>query len=362
MELLQASEEWAKRPDDERYLSLEDLLHAVQKRQQESWTVPTPIRDIRVKVEDGSIELDIYDPVRGGQRQLAKPTNWGFGNLASYAGVPAAYLRKLPAELAAINLQYGLENLAPRPDALVLGQSNGANSIRALTSQSYGRIWDREVVELIRGVAEKGDWKVPSASYSVSNPKRATTLYASDRDVFVFLVDDQHPIEVAGETLFRGFFCWNSEVGSAVFGLTTFLYRTVCDNRIVWGASEVQELKIRHTAGAPERFRYEGTGLLERYANESTFETCRMIQEAKRFEIPKAAEKGGVEEWLKARGFTSNVAKSAVESAQAEEGEARTLWDIINGVTAHARSIKHTNERVLLETKAGKMMELVSGK
>ena len=67
-----------------------------------------------------------------------------------------------------------------------------------------------------------------------------------------------------------------------------------------------------------------------------------------------------VQAWLQKRGFTKAQAKSSVDSAVAEEGSARTLWDIMNGVTAHARSVPHTNERVELETKAGKLMELVA--
>jgi len=62
-------------------------------------------------------------------------------------------------------------------------------------------------------------------------------------------------------------------------------------------------------------------------------------------------------DWLKARGFTSTLAKASVQAARAEEGEARTLWQIVQGVTAHARSIPHTDERVDLETKAGKLLE-----
>ena len=40
-------------------------------------------------------------------------------------------------------------------------------------------------VDAIRRANQDGYWKVPAASYSTSNPKRATTLYASDRDVFL---------------------------------------------------------------------------------------------------------------------------------------------------------------------------------
>lgn len=44
----------------------------------------------------------------------------------------------------------------------------------------------------------------------------------------------------------------------------------------------------------------------------------------------------------------------------AEEGEARSLWDIINGATAFARQIPHTDERVKIEAVAGKLMQVVA--
>ena len=235
-------------------------------------------------------------------------------------------------------------------------------SLRSLTSPNYGRIWDIQVVEAVERVNHDGMWKVPAASYSASNPKRATTLYASDRDVFIFLVDPDHPIEVGDDILFRGFYTWNSEVGSQVFGLSTFLYRYVCDNRMIWGASNVQEVRIRHSRGAPERFASEGATFLRRYAEESPKAIEAGITKAKEYEVKQAdQEGGGWEEWLKDRGFTGTMAKTAVTTAQAEQGEARSLWDIIQGITAHARSIPNTDDRVKLEAQAGQLMRYVDG-
>ena len=358
--LMEASREWATRKDDERFLSLEDLAASVKSRKEECWTANPLTKDLRIEVmENDDISVNVYDPAQGERRNVI-PTNWGFGQLCQYAKAPASYMRQLPATLAGINLQHGFENDSLRDDVLILGQTNGNNILRSMTSTSYGRIWDIEVVNAVQRANEDDRWKVPSASYSSSRPKRATTLYASDRDVFIFLVDPQNPIEVKGETLFRGFFAWNSEVGSATFGLTTFLYRFICDNRIVWGATEVKELKIRHTGGAPDRFRYEGMRYLQRYAEESTQKTVEQIKKADAFEIPNAAKKDGVEEWLKARGFTSATAKNATAAARAEEGEARSLWDIVNGITAHARTIPHTDTRIQLEKQAGNLLNLVA--
>lgn len=356
--LMEASQQWASRPDDQRYLSLEELGAAVKARRSESWTATTNTRSLRVLPADRGLTVSVFDPVHGENREIA-PTNWAFNQLAQYARAPAAYMRQLPPELAAINLQYGLENTPMRDDSLILAQSNGEHALRSMTSTSYGRIWDGQVVDAVNKVNVNGNWKVPAASYATSNPRRATTLYASDRDVFIFLVDPEHPIEIGGETLFRGFFAWNSEVGSAVFGLTTFLYRSICDNRIVWGSTDVKELRIRHTSGAPDRFAYEGAKYLERYANESTYQIETQIQAAKQKTIPLAKDQS-IAQWLESRGFTKAVANASVTTAVADEGQCRSVWDVINGITAYARSVPHTNDRIEIETRAGKLMELVS--
>jgi len=353
---MEASKQWSNRPPDQRYETLDALQVAVAERRGESWTIASDTRDLRIGSENDSLTVSAYDITQDYERTL-EPSNWAFGQLAMYAQAPANYLRKLPAELAAWNLNWGLYKDPIRSKTLVLGQTNGSDKLRAMTSTSYGRIWDSQVVEAVQRVNSDGRWVVPSSSYTAANPKRATTLYASDRDVFVFLVDPDNPIEVDGETLFRGFYTWNSEVGASVFGLTTFLYRYVCDNRIIWGATDVQELRIRHTGGAPERFAYEGARYLRRYADESTSGIADGIRKAKAYELPEADKPGkGWDAWLQARGFTAKQAKAGIDAAQAEEGEARSLWDIINGVTASARAITHTDERVKMETAAGKLM------
>lgn len=359
--LNQASREWATRPDDQRFLSLDELYASVSERKGESWTATPRLADLRALPTDGNgLELEVYDPTQGRRRTLT-PTNWSFNQLAQNAKAPASYLRTLPAELAAINLQWGFEHGSDRDDSLVLARSNGTNELRAMTSTSYGRIWDVDVVKGVQKANEGDRWHVPAASYSTTNPRRATTLYASDRDVFIFLVDEKNPIEHKGETLFRGFITWNSEVGAATFGLTTFLYRYVCDNRIIWGATDVSELKIRHTSGAPERFAYEGAKFLRRYAEESTAGVVAQIEAAQNAVIPLNKGKGDtVEGWLAARGFTRGQAKAAVESARAEEGQSESVWNIVNGITAYARSIPHTDERVRLETQAGKLLDAVT--
>ncbi|MDF2810042.1 MAG: hypothetical protein K0S56_1073 [Microvirga sp.] len=92
------------------------------------------------------------------------PTHWSFGQLASLVGAPAAYLRQLPAPLAAINLQYGLTS--NRAEQIkTLETDSGRVELRAVTGPDYGRIYDHELVEAVQRIAGNGTgdtrWKVP---------------------------------------------------------------------------------------------------------------------------------------------------------------------------------------------------------
>lgn len=357
--LSEATAQWKNRADDSRFTSLAELKKSVLKRKEESWTATPAVADLRIQPDGKNLAVEIYDPTAG-QRRLIHPSNWSFNQLAQYAKAPASYMRSLPSQLAAINLQWGLEHQPMREESLVLARSNGDNELRAMTSTSYGRIWDHQIIEAVERVNQDGRWTIPFDADTNVNVKRATTLFASDRDVTIFMVDKTRPIEIPGksEPLFRGFYASNSEVGAGVFGLVTFLYNRLCSNRCIYGLTEVKELRIRHTSGAPERFAYEGARYLRRYAEESPKQIVDAIVAASNTPVP-VKEDQTVEDWLQKRGFTKGEAKASVASAVAEEGSARTLYEIMQGVTAFARSIPHQDTRTDLERRGGSLLSLV---
>jgi hypothetical protein len=198
------SSEWFSRPDDERYLSLSELMASVKGRADRSRTRTVETAAIRVEANrDDPERLALVLP---GSDDLVAPTHWCFGQLAAIVAAPAAYLRQLPAPLAAINLQYGLTS--HRTEQIkTLETHDGRVELRAVTGPDYGRIYDHELMSAVQRIAGNGTgdtrWKVPGVldwSTGIYNPQvdishETTTLYASDRDVFLFLVDDMNPIE-----------------------------------------------------------------------------------------------------------------------------------------------------------------------
>ena len=105
--------------------------------------------------------------------------------------------------------------------------------------------------------------------------------------MFVFLVDEENRIELPGRragrsgSFARGFFVWNSEVGKTTLGAGFFLFDYVCCNRIVWGADQYTEIRIRHTKGAPDRWLDEVTPVLREYSQASAKPVVQAIEDAR---------------------------------------------------------------------------------
>ena len=342
--------QWKTRPPDERFETLPDLKAAVLGRRQRSSVTRIAARDLAIDADDG--RLSIATP-----SVTLTPTHWAFGQFASDLGAPASYLRTLPPSLAAACLNDGLGSLSPDLTWATLATSSADGlAVRAFCSPTYGRIWDAEIVAMVEALVDATDGRF-------FNPKdwsgRPSGLYASDRDIFCFLIDGGSVVDggTARDQLHRGFYVWNSEVGRTTFGLATFLFRKVCGNHLIHGVEDLAVLKIRHSSRAPQRFIAEAVPQLRRYATASPRALEGQLARARAYRLPPASERVA---WLQGRGFTIKEAQAGLNAAVAEEGHADTLWDVVNGLTAVARDLGFTDQRVALDRKAGSLLQLAA--
>ena len=365
------SSEWFSRPDDEKFLSLSDLYASVKGRAERSRTQTVESAAIRIEAHrDDPEKLSLVLP--GAEAPVA-PTHWSFGQLASLVSAPAAYLRQLPAPLAGINLQYGLTNHRAE-QVKTLETEDGRTELRAVTGPDYGRIYDHELVSAVQRIAGDGvgdtRWKVPGVldwSTGVYNPmvdvtKDTTTLYASDRDVFLFLVDDLNPIEAgtlpdgSPDLYFRGFYCWNSEVGAKTLGIASFYLRAVCQNRNLWGVEDFQEISIRHSKYAANRFAHEAAPALTRFAESSPAPFVQGIRTARERIVARTDEDRT--DFLRKRGFSKAETAKIVETVLVEEGRSpESVFDFVQGITAVARGKPQQDARLTMETRAKTLLE-----
>jgi hypothetical protein len=372
--LMAASNQWASRPADERFLSLTEMSDHFQSIRDRSRGHVLSNRRLRAVPVEGTnhkgLAIQAQLPGRpSADLEVALPTHWSFGQLAERASAPASYLRKLPAELSADCVNYGLRQRDIEDIGLLVRDepTGHAATLAAATGPTYGRIWNADVVDAlihhfgdgITGGGSTGAHFVVPGEFgkAVAVDRQNTTLYASDRDFFVFLADEQNRIDLPGRrpgltgSLARGFFVWNSEVGSATFGIATFLFDYVCCNRIVWGSTEYKEVRIRHTAGAPDRYLEEVKPALISMANSSTHSITAAIENARQ------ARLDDIDDFLGQRFSRGQVAGIKLAHEADESRPIETVWDAVTGITAYARGIPNQDRRVEVERVAGVLLQ-----
>jgi len=355
MIITRASNEWASRPADQRFASLPELHAAVSRYKAEAIEVVRPYKDLSVNV-DSSNRLALAT-----NKGSAGLSYWAFGQLSRAVGAPASYLRELPATLAAQNLNYGIQHVVraePDKTAQVLINRNGDLRVRALTLD-YTRIWNADITQRLMTLSDRGPWQPAPAAFDGSRG-----LYASDQDMFVFMVDSSRRIfekRVDGG-LSRGFFAWNSEVGAASFGIMTFLYEYVCGNHIVWGASGVKEVRIRHRGNdVGDRAFGELRATLIEYAESSEADDVARIERAMSYSLGRDKDEVldkvfGLRIPALTRGRIDEAYQIAEQAPEA--GNPSSAWGLAQGLTRLSQKLPYADERVAVDRGAGEVLEL----
>ncbi len=364
-----AKECW-NRPEDERFVSMEDLISHLKRRAETGAEWVDRLSNLTFL---GNPHEDFLG-VEGPNGPLAL-NHWSMGQMANQVGAPADYLRSLPANMAALNLQFSASKFGEQAK---LYHDTETGQIRAVTSPSYGRITDLDVVERLRTIAQDSDvtWKVPGCmdwstnEYDPHIPvtKQSTTLFAGDRDVAVFLCDDLDPIEVgtlddgSPDVMFRGIFCRNSEVGAAKLEIMTMYLRGVCANRCLWGVEGFKHFEIVHHQAAPEKFKDEVLPFLNDMHGGDKQRIVNGVRAAKE-PIPALRDATGDDrrvaqiDFLKSLNFSPRMAGEIIDHKAPGTATIETPWDVANQITSYAQTKPYHDQRLKLETIAGDIMD-----
>jgi hypothetical protein len=387
MELFKANSQWSTRPADERFESLETMFNATQKYAKESVESRVAFEDLRVEAVDKDIRLV------GRQNIPARFTNWAFGQLCSRIAAPASYLRDLPPTLAAQNLNHGLaqraKDKASNSIANLMFHRNGDMLLRSILTDDYSRIWNWEVIDRLRGLEADYGWKPAKPTshwgadtvgtcimcqgsgkdrdeaacmYCAGTGKELPALYASDHDMFAFLLNDQLTVDEKGSdgAIYKGVIVENSEVGASSLKLTRFLFREMCGNHIIWGASRVVDLKVRHVGNARSKWAAYYSAVRS-YAAESVNEIEAKIASSKLVKI--GTTKDEVLDTLFGKKAVHGLSRVTLEAGykavnEEQDGDANSAWGFVQGLTRHSQSLGFADKRTEVDRAAGKILDL----
>lgn len=392
--LMQAARQWMGRPGDVRFWDLAAMKAAAESDRQ---------LGLEKRVDPREVCKHVYGENDTGRLTLGTGaesydfTDWALGQLLSRlsAGASKAVMQRVtPTTVVAVlqDLAKSFERhnptamLVKRPEVSEDGVTGGL--VRAFLSDRYERLWDVELLEQL-GSAEQEGWRVPPARPSPGwkgETRFATAadvlqsrhkglgitegdtiapggLYRSDRNMFAFLVNDDRPMtDPLGEPMYRGFFLANSEVGAASASLSTFWYRAVCGNHIVWDATEVEVFSARHVGTGVHGVRGALEGLLANpHDSRQTLE--KRMKELVGYSLgdnKKAVIDNIVSMELATLGERKATAIYELgEQHMTTDGSPMSAWGFVQAITRHSQTLASADARVAMDADAGKLLQLV---
>jgi hypothetical protein len=383
-----AFKQWSTRPSEERYKDLESMRFALQQRSEESRSIG-PIDISQMVVESVKDQLFLgYESESWKNGNCVELNNWTFGQLAQSVGAPASYLRSLPGHLVADCINEGISEYPDRERAIYASVDGDSITARAINSPQYSRYHDFQVITDLTDTLALDGWKVPPCRPYPNCPESDTWLatrddvlpgdtfalsiregdkvgpgglYSSDRDSFIFMVNQNNTVNTPSGPMFRALIVSNSEVGAASFKIDCFLYSAVCGNHILWGAEEIASVRVVHR-GRENNARINSQAAIHASIRSAELSASTHTERA----IEKAADTLiSFDDIVKQTGLSKTLVKVGQhleqQNPQDHGNRAGTVWGAVQGLTRASQHNNYQSERTTIDQAASKLLKPFKG-
>lgn len=337
--LNKAHEELFRRSPDEVFANYDDLYaHCDQQRQQS--------RDVWKSPGEFSLSHDLTI-LNGEDGSESSMIDWSFSQLCRMANVSKDTINRLSRKTASRALAETLPRSGKPLQFLQTGET-----VRSIHGASYTRLWNAELLDVVNEF--KSDFSPPQTAMDGSG----SGLYCGEQDMFAFLIDPTGWAEIEGEAFAPGFFVWNSEVGKRSLGIQTFWFQRICQNHIVWDATEVVEFSRKHTANVRDGLN-EIRSILERLVarrDERRDSFATVMKKAMTERLGSDADE--VTKVLSAENIPRGLIKDAMEIAS-KQG-AFTIFAVVDALTKLSQKVNYVGDRTELDSKIGQLLALAA--
>ena len=334
--LTKAHQELFKRGPDECFESFDDLYdHCAEQRESSI--------DLWERPQDLSITDDLT--IDGTDAKGLRLTDWSFSQLCRMASVSKDTINRLSRRTAS----KALEETLPRSDKPLQMLTTGTQ-VRSVHGVAYTRLWNVELLDVVKEFAS--DFTPPQTAMD----DVSTGLYCGEQDLFAFMIDPTGWAEIDGQAFAPGFFVWNSEVGRRSVGIQTFWFQRVCQNHIVWDATEVVEFSRKHTANVRDALN-EIRSMVEQLVarrDERRDSFASVMKKAMTERLGNDADE--VTSILSAEKLPRHLIKDALEIARQQGGF--TIFALVDALTKLSQRVQHAGDRTQLDAKIGQLLAL----
>lgn len=270
---------------------------------------------------------------------------WSFSQLCRMAKISKDTINRLTTKTASKAFDETLP-VADKPLQLLTHDSG----IRSVHGVAYTRLWNADLLDVVNEFAS--DFTPPQTAMEGTS----TGLYCGEQDMFTFIIDPTGWAEINGEAFAPGFFLWNSEVGRRSLGIQTFWFQKVCQNHIVWDATEVVDFSRKHTANVRDGLD-EIRRIIEDLIGKRDSRRDGFVEVMRK---AMAAKLGGdadtVAKRLGSEGIPRGMVKDAMEIAQQQGGF--TIFALVDALTKLSQRIQLAGDRTELDAKIGQLLNL----
>ena len=351
-----AHREWASRPPDERYASVQALYEAARTRRARIEERTTETVDLRTEVVDTD---DLA--IRNTSGRTAALTHWSFGQLATLASAPPSYLRTLPAAITSSAINYGLQRFA-RDEYQLFIERTAPWTVHAITSPRYARVQHDELAgRVLALMAEHPAWHLPLGyKDGVFGAELVPSgAYVGDRDLFLFVVDGNRdlndPTDRTHAGLFRGFILRNSDVGAAALTLDVFLYRAVCGNNVIWGFQHVAGFRRRHVGASIQSAWTASMDAVRAALDADTASDRALLLRATSQELGGTRD-AVIETAVRRVDISQKQATEAYTLAEEHETNPRSVWGYVQGLTRLSQRTPWQDGRYVVDRAASRLL------
>lgn len=391
---MMASNQWANRPDDERFESTEALKSYLTAEAAITRDVKVDLGKLRFNLNGSGSPLLSSKGDEGG----ANLSNWAFQQFCSMAQMPTEYLRSLndsngPSnrhQLLIDNLNFGLVRASTAKDASnekrFLARVADTAVIKAINGPNFGRIFDLDLVDRILDMEARG-WRIPPArpvrdgqpgtrvatemdvlrgrgfalSINIGDSIAPAGTYYGDRSSFYIRVNEERTIEVNGQLLFEMVIIQNSEVGNGYWEIFKAYIVGICGNHILHGVQDLKSLRIRHIGQAKQKAEIAFTPDLVEEGEDTRKEAEQTFYRA----TQKVLGPGKVEVVDELFGKriaprkTLEAAWLAAEKHESWYGAPNTAWGMASGLTEVSQESRWQDKRQEIDEAAAKVLRMV---
>jgi len=384
--LMEASNEWAKRDPEERFWNFQDAIRA-----SDALRDRLTFRDAKPDAYDIQAINNRPALVHVSSGRSARISPLATDQISRLVKAPVHYLRTLPGSLAADCLRDGWQRVRGS-DALrlqIMDAGSDNCTIRAITSPTHDYLANSVILQSMGRLVEEGKgWKIPPArppqdykgeirkateadvlkycgtglSPKVGDDICASGLYVSDRDCFAIIVDDREAMDEEGG-MYRFFIVSNSETATGPLKITSGRMRGICGNHIVWDVSDVINIRAIHRGDNASRNVHRlAAEISRRNWKDDRKEMSALIHAAKACQI--AANKEELISLLFGKKIASKRDAEIAWNVNAElssiDGPTGSAWGIVNALTRMSQFSPYMADRTDMDASAGKILSFVS--